>query len=329
MVTTFERLAKVMKGYIKPANWIERAFASVGSAILPSVTASDNGKVLGVSNGAWGVTDAPSGLPNVTTTDEGKVLTVNSSGEWNAETPSGGDSLPEYDSDDIGKSLQVVDSGETHVVTKTVTVIESQTPVSVGGGEYRLTLGTYDLSGIETGDTVNVTINNTEKECEVYDGYGERKDIRYYTDETHYVTITSGGYVWNEGTGIDVSTSVISATMEVEEEEAIPTLGWGSSGGSDIVIAHATFSHDEFTVTEDYDELLALVEDGKVPVLFCAGTQLLMPQNLPNQDNASFEWCGTYYSPGESWTCTAFLITLNNESQSFTDVVEYTITNSN
>ena len=85
MVTTFERLAKILKGYIKPANWIERAFANVGSAILPPVTTSDNGKVLGVSSGAWTVTDAPGGLPSVTSADEGKVLTVNSSGEWVAE----------------------------------------------------------------------------------------------------------------------------------------------------------------------------------------------------------------------------------------------------
>lgn len=92
MVTTFERLAKVLKGYVKPSNWIERAFASVGSAILPSVSASDNGKVLGVSNGAWAVVEGGgSSLPTVTSSDEGKVLTVNSSGEWVAAD------LPVYD----------------------------------------------------------------------------------------------------------------------------------------------------------------------------------------------------------------------------------------
>lgn len=49
MITTFERLAKVIKGEAAPANWIERAFASIAGALVPSYTGADDGKVLGVT----------------------------------------------------------------------------------------------------------------------------------------------------------------------------------------------------------------------------------------------------------------------------------------
>lgn len=48
---------------------------------LPSVSASDNGKVLTVSNGAWGKAAVPTELPSVSTSDNGKILQV-SSGAW-------------------------------------------------------------------------------------------------------------------------------------------------------------------------------------------------------------------------------------------------------
>lgn len=49
---------------------------------LPAVSAADNGKVLGVSGGQWGKMNAPTELPAVTAADAGKVLTVNAQGEW-------------------------------------------------------------------------------------------------------------------------------------------------------------------------------------------------------------------------------------------------------
>ena len=50
---------------------------------LPDVSASDNGKILGVANGEWAVIDAPVELPSVSSTDNGKVLGV-VEGEWAA-----------------------------------------------------------------------------------------------------------------------------------------------------------------------------------------------------------------------------------------------------
>ena len=50
---------------------------------LPTVTSDDNGKILGVVEGQWGVIDAPVELPSVSSTDNGKVLGV-VEGEWTA-----------------------------------------------------------------------------------------------------------------------------------------------------------------------------------------------------------------------------------------------------
>lgn len=72
---------------------------------LPPVNASDNGKVLGVNNGAWDKVNASSGLPSVTSDDNGDVLTV-VEGAWGKAAPGG--TLPAVTSDDNGDVLTVV-----------------------------------------------------------------------------------------------------------------------------------------------------------------------------------------------------------------------------
>lgn len=50
---------------------------------VPTVTASNNGEILKVENGAWTVGEAPTGVPDVTASDNGRILQV-SSGIWTA-----------------------------------------------------------------------------------------------------------------------------------------------------------------------------------------------------------------------------------------------------
>ncbi len=58
------------------------AIQSAAVTELPAVTASDNGKALIVSEGAWAKGSLPVELPAVTASDAGKVLTVNAEGAW-------------------------------------------------------------------------------------------------------------------------------------------------------------------------------------------------------------------------------------------------------
>lgn len=80
MITTFERLAKVLKGEAPAANWIERAFAALASAVssISAVTYNDRGKFLGVNtsnnNLGW---KAIRQVPAVENADKGKYLHAN------------------------------------------------------------------------------------------------------------------------------------------------------------------------------------------------------------------------------------------------------------
>ena len=58
---------------------------TINNLVLPTVSSTDNGKILKVDNGAWAVGAAPSGLPSVSSTDNGKMLQV-SNGAWAAVT---------------------------------------------------------------------------------------------------------------------------------------------------------------------------------------------------------------------------------------------------
>lgn len=86
---------------------IEADIADLSSKVLPDVTSEDNGKVLKVAEGAWGVGNDNS-LPNVSSEDNGKVLKV-SEGVWGVGNDN---SLPDVTSADEGKIIQVNSNGE-------------------------------------------------------------------------------------------------------------------------------------------------------------------------------------------------------------------------
>ena len=80
--------------------------ASAQAQALPTVSSSDNGKLMGVTGGEWGAVSAPTELPAVSASDNGKLLGV-SGGEWAAV--SAPTELPAVTSSDNGKILKVVE----------------------------------------------------------------------------------------------------------------------------------------------------------------------------------------------------------------------------
>lgn len=78
-----------------------------GAAELPTVSSTDNGKVLTVVNGAWAVAAPANPLPVVTPlTDSGKVLTVVND-HWAAAAPAS--QLPAVTATENGEVLTVVE----------------------------------------------------------------------------------------------------------------------------------------------------------------------------------------------------------------------------
>lgn len=66
------------------------ALGGGGGPEIPTPTTSDNGKVLGVTNGAYALQEANPDIPTPTTSDNGKVLSVDSTGNYVLNAPSGG-----------------------------------------------------------------------------------------------------------------------------------------------------------------------------------------------------------------------------------------------
>lgn len=94
------------------SNAIAQRAASAGIE-LPSVTSSDNGKVLSVVSGKWNKADAPKELPTVTASDNGDVLTV-VEGAW-AKAASGSERVifeAELNMTNFGESTTTATSDE-------------------------------------------------------------------------------------------------------------------------------------------------------------------------------------------------------------------------
>lgn len=85
--------------------WAKAADA-VGEPELPTVTASNNGAVLKVADGAWAIGAETVELPAVTASNNGQVLKV-VNGAWTVDHEIV--ELPQVDSEDNGKILKVVD----------------------------------------------------------------------------------------------------------------------------------------------------------------------------------------------------------------------------
>lgn len=97
---------EIMNVIAEALQTVAEKLESAQAAALPSVSASDNGKIMLVSGGAWAKGTAPTELPDVSASDNGKLLGV-SSGSWAAvAAPT---ELPAVTASDNGKILKVVE----------------------------------------------------------------------------------------------------------------------------------------------------------------------------------------------------------------------------
>lgn len=105
---------------------LDAKLTEVGKKLLPSVTSSDNGKVLSVVSGAWSATKPASSLPAVSSSDNGKVLSV-VNGAWSASEPQGtqGGSaeLPVYNLPAMGVPTIVVGASANYIEADTTAIL--------------------------------------------------------------------------------------------------------------------------------------------------------------------------------------------------------------
>lgn len=142
--------------------WMSTGITLVGSKtvalpILPDVTASDNGKVLGVVNGAWDKVTPEKELPTVTASDNGKVLEV-TNGAWNKVTPE--KELPSVTSTDNGKVLEVVNGAWNKTTPEkelpTVTASDNGKVLGVASGSWQKVTPEKELPAVTASDNGEV-----------------------------------------------------------------------------------------------------------------------------------------------------------------------------
>lgn len=102
---------------------LDAKLTEVGKKLLPSVTSSDNGKVLSVVSGTWSASKPATSLPTVSTSDNGKTLTV-VNGAWAVSMPQGGSAeIPVYDLPALGVPTIVVGASAQYIEADTTSVL--------------------------------------------------------------------------------------------------------------------------------------------------------------------------------------------------------------
>lgn len=238
---------------------------------LPPVTEADNGDFLGVVDGAWSKTDAPSGLPAYTSADEGKVLTVGEDADHPVES----------------------------------VVIPEQTVTTVQGNQYCYATvegSTIDWSNVKSGDSIKLTINGTDYQA-AYDAvtYGipafiatsggtPVAAIGFVGDQITFLTTTTGDYtikaisetpgvktvwggiplvVYDELDGQRMKTLTVSKAAELYSKGYI-IYTHGSNGNIRLLTNITAGSTSGYNIYYDFNSTATFTNvsgDSKVPVI--------------------------------------------------------------
>ena len=169
---------------------------------LPSVTTSDNGKILKVTSGAWAKGDVPTELPSVTSSDNNKILKV-TNGAWaKGDAPSG---LPSVTASDNGKMLTVANGvwakGDIPTELPSVTASDNNNVLTVKNGSW--TKGKVGWNQLESSVYQNIS-NHSSQIQSINDIIYRNIEPSDGSDDITYIkgTMSADGTINTAGNGI-------------------------------------------------------------------------------------------------------------------------------
>ena len=230
---------------------------------LPSVTTSDNGKILKVTSGAWAKGDAPTELPAVTTSDNGKVLTV-SSGAWSAaNVPT---ELPAVTTSDNGKVLQVSGGAWGKATLQTL-------PSGGTSGQYLKKNSSTDgdaswatIQTLPSGGTQGQLLtknSSTDGDASWVNAPTELPSVTS-SDNGKVLTVSNGA--WGKA---NVPTELPSVTSSDNGKVLTVSNGtWGKADApTEIYTVTVTSSGNTYSSDKSFDEIMAAAQAGKTVIL--------------------------------------------------------------
>ena len=249
---------------------------------LPTVTSSDNGKVLGVSNGVWNkvTPSSESGVP--TGGSVGQVLTKTSSGSiWSdvpAELPSGGSTGQVLKKTSSGVAWQNESSGSS------ITVDSALSTTSTNPVQNKVITNAINAKG--TYSKPSGGIPKTDLASAVQTSLG-KADTALQTPSSYsngqVLMVQNGSWVAsNPPTELPSDGSVGQVLKKTQSGIAWQNESGGSGSGSDMFVLHLTGNTTSgYQITESaadimahYPNIILIYEDGFTDEYYLAGARL-------------------------------------------------------
>lgn len=248
-------------------NTVPDNFSSAGKTLISSTEGNVH---------KWVVGDFPTELPSVTSSDEGKVLTVNSSGEWDAESPSGG--LPEVTSSDNDKILSVVNGVWDKATLPLKTIIFCY----IGNGRNQIILNDLNDNQITQKDVLNAHVTNPDATIFLINKSGDR--VYWAYDMSNYRLSFCTSVFMSDGTYaikyLNVDNINSSLVQNVSTKTIIPMSSSSDNGKSLVVNSSGNY------VLKTVLPSVTSSDEGKVLTVNSSGQWVA--SNIPDGTNTSY-----------------------------------------